>query len=288
MINTKRLLGLFMALLLIATLAACAAKTENSAATPAPASRDSNGNTAAEAKAGSPGAGEAPIQSNRKIIMNASVVVRVQSIAEAVKQAEERAHQIGGHVKKSYLDERSGSVTLMIPAGSLDSFIESIDTMGKILNKEKSSEDVTDIYYDTEVRIKNLETQIVTMRALLQREGWKVSEILEIEREIRRLTDELEILKGQMTNLDRRIQFSQLNIRFIMENTSVDIVDNDTFAYKIRLAFNYGVEALMQAVTLAVSLIVFLLPLVPVAVAVYAAWRYVIKPLAIRFKKVKK
>ncbi|NLK35533.1 MAG: DUF4349 domain-containing protein, partial [Gracilibacteraceae bacterium] len=41
---------------------------------------------------------------------------------------------------------------------------------------------MTDSYFDTQIRIKNLEAEIETMRNLLQKPGWKVSEILEIER----------------------------------------------------------------------------------------------------------
>jgi predicted nucleotide-binding protein (sugar kinase/HSP70/actin superfamily) len=44
-----------------------------------------------------------------------------------------------------------------------------------------------------------------------------------IEREIRRLTDELESLKGYITNLDRQVTYSEIQIRFEKNQSAIDV-----------------------------------------------------------------
>ncbi len=278
MLRKRSIICLIMSMLLIATMAACAKKAETPMATSPEMASDM---ATMENKA----AGGAPAQSSRKLIFNANATIRVKDIQEAVVAAEKNALDIGGYVRNSFVNEYHGRVTLMIPAGDFDAFLGKLDAYGKVLHKEKGTQDVTELYFDTEIRIKNLEAELETLRGLLRREGWKVSELLEIEREIRRLTDELELLKGQLTGLDRRVEFSQLDIEFAAEQTRVELDDRDSFIYQIKVAFNYGIEALMRLITIAVSIVVFLVPLLPVAIVIYILVRFVIKPIARRTKK---
>lgn len=221
--------------------------------------------------------------SNRKIILNIDASIRVNNIAKSITDIENMTKASGGYVKSSYLNENNGNVSLMIPTSKVDGFVLDLNSIGKILRKNTSTEDVTDRYFDTEIRIKNLETEIEIMRKLLQKDGWKISEILEIEREIRRLIDELEILKAQITNMDRRIQFSQLNISFSVEKSNIG-VDDESFTYKIKRAFLDGIDSLIFVVTYITSSLVFLLPLLPIIVVLYPIWRFIVKPILNKIK----
>lgn len=257
-------------------------KAANEAAPSAPPQADF-------AEAPQEAAGAAPSASaeqapNRKLIVRLFMELRVDSIEKSILDAEAKAAAVGGYVRESYQYESSGQLTIMIPAGKVDAFTASLKSLGKVINSNRKTEDVTDSYFDTQIRIKNLETELETMRSLLQKPGWKVSEILEIEREIRRLTDELETLKGYLTNLDRQITYSEVQISFAKNQAAIDNSNQDSLGYKLTLSLKNGIDFLISIVTGILSLAVFILPISPVIAILYFLLR---KPLR-RFKRKEK
>ena len=258
---------ILMAVLLAVVFGACSAKTARDNAAAAP-------QTVENQKA----AATKPEDANRKIIVNANAALRVESLSAGMDALDSLTKELGGYTRDSYLDEDSGRLSSMIPADNLDIFLGRLDKLGKVVNKSKTSQDVTDTYFDTQTRIKNLEAEIETMRKLLQKEGWKVSDLLEIEREIRRLTDELELLKGQMTNLDRSIKYSQVDINLILAGTSVQTGSSDDFGYRIKTSFKSGIGFLTAMLAALASFAAFMLPLLPIGLILYIIWRKLIKP----------
>lgn len=271
----KGLSVFLIVMLCVSLIAGCSAKKATEAAPKAaPAETQAKQKTAENAAAGE--AGSVPL--NRKLIVTVNATLRVDHMQESIIEVERLTQELGGYVKESRLDEDDVWFSLMVPAGSTDSFMERLEGVGVFISKNKMTEDVTDAYFDTQTRIKNLESEIETLRKLLQKEGWKVSEILEIEREIRRLTEELELLKGQITNLDRRIQFSQISIRLLSSGTEIKAENPDELGYKAKMAFKNGVEMLIGGFIALVSLIAFLLPIAPFIAAAYFLWKKVMKP----------
>lgn len=273
----KRSLGLILFIILIVAsimFAGCSGRTANESA-PAESPK---ADYAAEEQGT---AGTAPVTTsaqtpNRKLIVKLSMDMRVDNIEKSILDAEAMAVTAGGYTRESYQNESSGQLTIMIPAGKVDTFVSSLRSLGKIINSNRKTEDVTDSYFDTQIRIKNLETEIETMRNLLQKPGWKVSEILEIEREIRRLTDELESLKGHITNLDRQITYSEVRISFEKSQIAIDSASQDSLGYKLQLALKSGMDLLINIVISLLSLIAFILPISPFIAIAYFLLR---KPL---------
>ena len=281
-IMKKRSLGLILfTILIIASIisAGCSGKAANESAPAEPSRADyAAGEQKPAATMPSPAPSQMP---DRKLIVMLSLDMRVDNIEKSMLDAETMAAASGGYTRESFQNEFSGQLTVMIPAGKADTFVSSLRSLGKIINSNKKTEDVTDSYFDTQIRIKNLEAEIETMRNLLQKPGWKVSEILEIEREIRRLTDELESLKGYITNLDRQITYSEVRIRFEKSQISIDSASQDSLGYKLQLALKRGIDLLINIVISLLSLIAFILPISPFIAAAYFLFR---KPLR-RFKK---
>jgi len=221
-------------------------------------------------------------ETNRKLIVKLSMEMRVDEIEKSISDTEAMAAAAGGYIKESYQNEFSAQITLMIPAEKVDTFTTGLRGLGKVLNSNRNTEDVTNSYFDTQIRIKNLEAEIETMRNLLQKQGWKVTEILEIEREIRRLTDELETLKGYLTNLDRQITYSEVRINFEKSQVAIDSENENDLGYKLKVALNNGVGLLVKVFTALLSVIAFLLPIAPIIIIAYFLLR---KPIRRYIKK---
>ena len=280
----KRFLVSILFIILIFTsiiFTGCSSKAANEAA---PAAEPSKADISAEEK-GEVGAAPTSTSTqvpNRKLIVKLLMEMRVDDIEKSILDAEAMAATVGGYTRESYQNELSGQLTLMIPAGYVDTFTTSLRSLGKIINSNRKTEDVTDSYFDTQIRIKNLEAEIETMRSLLKKPGWKVSEILEIEREIRRLTDELESLKGYITNLDRQISYSEVRISFGKSQIAIDSSNQDGLEYKLKLSLKSGINLLVSIATGILSLIAFILPISPFAIIGYFILR---KPIRRFYKK---
>lgn len=278
----KRSLGSVLFIILIAAsiiFTGCSSKAANEAA---PAKAPKTEFTAEEKDtAGTTPASTSEPTPNRKLIVKLFMEMRVDNIEKSILDVETMAANADGYTRESYQNEFSGRLTIMIPAGNVDTFTAGLKGLGKIINSNRKTEDVTDSYFDTQIRIKNLETEIETMRSLLQKPGWKVSEILEIEREIRRLTDELESLKGYITNLDRQITYSEVQISFEKSQAAIDSTSQDSLGYKMKVALKSGMNLLVGIVTAILSFAAFILPISPFIAIAYFILR---KPLR-RFHK---
>lgn len=283
----KRSLGLILFVFLIITsivFTSCSSKTT---APSAPAAEKSKGDYAAVKNKAADSAQKATAEQapNRKLIVRLFMEMRVDDVEKSINDAEAMALTAGGYIRESYQNTESGQLTIMIPAGRVDTFTSSLKSLGKMINSNRNTEDVTDSYFDTQIRIKNLETEIETMRNLLQKQGWKISEILEIEREIRRLTDELETLKGYLTNLDRQVTYSEVRINFTKSQAAIDTTNQDGLGYKLQLALKGGVNLLVQLVTSILTVIVFILPISPFVLAAYFIVRFARKRLSKKAEK---
>ncbi len=106
------------------------------------------------------------------------------------------------------------TMTVRIPAQYFDAFIADISNGVKYFDtKEISSTDVTEQYVDTEARIKA--KKVLEQRYLeLIAKAKKVSEILEIEKELSTIREEIEAKEGQLRYMKSRVALSTINIEF--------------------------------------------------------------------------
>jgi len=148
-------------------------------------------------------------ETERKIIYNASMRIEVDEIEEQTKAVIAKAKRQGGYMVSSDID----NVTVRIPAEKLNAFMDEVATMGEVESRNVYSQDVTEAYADMDIRLENAKKSRKRYLELLNKAD-KVSDILEIERELERLNTQIEQLKGQLNSYDKQIQYSSVSVRF--------------------------------------------------------------------------
>ena len=121
----------------------------------------------------------------------------------------ELVNKHGGFVASSdtdrtYNDRQTGTWVIRIPVDSYSAFLRGVSVLGFAESRSENAQDVTEEYVDVEARIKNkskLEERIITM--LEERTG-KLSDVLEIERELSRVREEIERMEGRLRFLKDR------------------------------------------------------------------------------------
>lgn len=170
---------------------------------------DAKGETAPEAVRA--GAGD-------KLARRASLQLKVDSLTASAERIRSIAASQGGAVVSEELyssagvrPDTSGSMTISVPASSLESTIGLIEKVGNVQFRSSSSEDVTGTYVDTEARVASLTESVGRIRELLAT-AKNVSDLVALEGELSRRQAELDALTAQLANLKDSVAMSPISL----------------------------------------------------------------------------
>ncbi len=99
-----------------------------------------------------------------------------------------------------------------VPVDHFDSFVESIVALGELERNNRTSQDVTEQYYDIEARIKNKRLEEQTLAKILQERSGKLEDVLKIEIELSRVRGEIEQLEGKIRVLENLSSLATLTL----------------------------------------------------------------------------
>ncbi|MBI4819025.1 MAG: DUF4349 domain-containing protein [Deltaproteobacteria bacterium] len=119
----------------------------------------------------------------------------------------ELAKSLGG-----YAETRTpSSIVLRVPTAKLDEALGKIGEKGEIAEKWISAEDVTDTKAELVVRAENLRKLEARLRELAAI-GQTVTELLEVEKELARVSTELLVLEDKIRRLEQRVAFAIVSV----------------------------------------------------------------------------
>jgi len=149
----------------------------------------------------------APPAIARKIIYDAQIDLIVESVDPVAKKVARLVSDARGYVAEQNLTGSPGSTRSMrwkirVPVDSFDSLVDSILSLGELERNNRTSQDVTEQYYDIEARIKNKKVEEQTLNKILQERSGKLEDVLKIEIELSRVRGEIEQLEGKIRVLE--------------------------------------------------------------------------------------
>lgn len=158
----------------------------------------------------------APRPVETKIIKNANLRYASEDISKSFTTIQKAVSKyqatISNDASGKEYEETYRNLTIRIPNQYFDSFISDISQgIQHFDTKEISQQDVTEEYVDVESRMhakKKLEERYLQ---LLQKAN-KVSEMLEIEKQLAEIREEIEAKEGQLRYLQNRVTLSTIHI----------------------------------------------------------------------------
>lgn len=106
------------------------------------------------------------------------------------------------------------NLTIRVPGQNFDAFINAISKgVSYFERKDISSQDVTEEYIDLTTRLNTKRKLEERYLQILQR-ATKISEVLEIEKQISTIREEIEAKQGQLKYLESRVSESTVTIEF--------------------------------------------------------------------------
>ena len=154
-------------------------------------------------------ASDAFTQHGPMLIYTATLNLAVFQVADASKQVEVMAREVGGFLAR----RDDTSLVIRVPAAKFEDVIKRIEKLGDVLHRNVVAEDVTEQFMDAEVRLKNARAVRDRLQELLAK-ATKVDDSLAIEKELTRVGTEIETLEGKLKYLRDRVMFSTITISF--------------------------------------------------------------------------
>jgi len=228
-----------------------------------------------------------PQATDRKIIMNAEMEIKVKEADGVIAKISAAAKTSGGYVQDNRQQGtkqqgRSIQMTLRVPAGSYDSIVTLIAGLGEeVLSRREWTDDVTAEYLDLDARIKTQEVHLDQLQKLYSK-GGTIKEMMELEQEIARVTSDIESMKGRFRFLTHQVDFSTITVRLYEPGSATPIKPPKTVMERVNLEFTNSWHG---AVNFTGNAVVFLAGAVPVLVylAIVGGVAYLVLRYARRF-----
>jgi len=162
-----------------------------------------------------PDADEQPTQqqqqqaADRMLVYRGSVAVEVARADDAAAAFLAKVAEWGGHLSS----QRGPQYVVRVPAARFETAFQWVRAAGRVLDESREASDVTDQYLDVGIRLENARKSRERLLALLAKAD-KVEDMLKIEEQLRRLTEEIERMEGQQKLLADQVAMATLTATF--------------------------------------------------------------------------
>jgi hypothetical protein len=218
---------------------------------------------------------QVPAAVERVVIKNASLEIVVQDPITAVDAITRMAEEMGGFVVNSNTyrirtqrgnEVPEANITVRVPATRLNEAMERIkalvgDPGEDVINENISGQDVTQEYTDLQSRLKNQEDAAAVLRAIMD-EAKRTEDVLQVYQELNRVTEQIEVLKGQIKYYEESSRLSAISVRIQSKDAVAPItVAGWTPVGDARDAFQALVDTLQYLARASTWIVIFCLPL---------------------------
>jgi hypothetical protein len=206
------------------------------------------------------------------IIRTGNASVEIQSLDPGVMKLRQLASQLGGYVANSSFSGgrdqvKTAMLEMKIPAAKYDQAVSGLNGIGKLESINTAAEDVGEEYVDVAARVANSHRLEERFIALLATRTGKLQDVLNVERELARVREEIERNEGRMRYLKTRTAISTLSV---MVHEPYPILGRNPGENPLVVAVR---QAWRNFVALIAGFIASLGVLIPVAVMAGLAWR---------------
>lgn len=156
-----------------------------------------------------PGNNAAPARVDRLLIQRGEIRVEVARPEDVARDFLAKVKEWGG-----YLQNQTGaSLVVRLPAAKFDEAFAAVRALGRVLAESRQADDVTEEYVDLGIRLDTAKKARDRLLEVLQK-AEKVEDILKVEAELRRLTEEIERMEGRRKFLADQVALATLRVTF--------------------------------------------------------------------------
>jgi len=226
------------------------------------------------------------IQTNRKVIQSAYIVMETLAFDPSVKAVKDMTYEYKGYFETMQVDGkrmdladheqyRNARFVIRIPKEKYEYFLNAFEKLGNLVVNELNSEDVTDVYVDTEARVKSLKIQEERLLNILS-EATKIEDIITLEERLSNIRYDIESYSGSIRKWDNLVEFTTIELA-IREVQEVTVPAPETTVSRATESFTDSTEAVVDIVKALVVFIFGFIPFLVILVPIGLLVRYFMK-----------
>ena len=151
------------------------------------------------------------------IIRTGTATIKVDSLEPAVARLRLLATSVGGYVGNTSMQTgsdqlRSATVEIKVPAPRWGQLVAGLKPIGTLESENENAEDVGEEFVDVQARVANAKRLEARLIELLANRTGKLTDALQVERELARVREEIERYEGRMRYLRTRAAISTMTV----------------------------------------------------------------------------
>jgi len=201
---------------------------------------------------------------DKKIIKNGDLDLKVNSVDDASQKISAIAKSNGGEVASSNFYQtttnlKSGTVTVKVPVANFEKTFADLKKVATLVVQESTSgQDVTEQYADLQAQLKNKQAEEQQYLEILK-QAQKISDILEVTQQLSQVRGEIERLQGRIKFMDSETDMSSISIT-LSEDTNITFADSWRPWQVVKETFNSLVKDVQKFINFLIVLIIQVIP----------------------------
>jgi hypothetical protein len=155
------------------------------------------------------GEGSEPVSRERKVIYTVTFNMETDDFTAAVALIRGQVKIVGWSDNEN-VTSAYAAFTLRVKTEKLDEFIDSVKSGGAISDYSKSSQDISEQYYDIQSRIESLEAELTRLRELYTTAS--INDVFTISAQISNVEAQIRNLNSTLNSYDSRVDYSTVYI----------------------------------------------------------------------------
>jgi uncharacterized small protein (DUF1192 family) len=151
---------------------------------------------------------------------------------------------------------RGLSATLRLPAGQVDTGLNDLKQLGRLMDESQNISDITGQYVDLAARLSNARNSEQRLLELMRERAGNLKDVVEMEREISSVREQIERMEAQRKDLNNKEQFATIQLELAEEYHAQPGPPPPSTAAQVQSA---AVEGVQSAAENAVEITLFVL-----------------------------
>ena len=169
----------------------------------------------------------------------ASTDVSSSNFENTINEVELLVKNFNGNISNTYLStnyqgHKSYNLTMNIPAGDFENFLQAVEDISKFTNINLNANDVTKYVLDIDSRLKSLNDEKEALEEI-KAEAVSTSDKLQVQSQLRYINQDIQVLEGQKEYYENSISYSSLTLD-IREGSGVSLF---SWNYYVQRALNW-------------------------------------------------
>jgi hypothetical protein len=218
--------------------------------------------------------------SGAMLVRHGQASVEVKHVDDAVTKMRQTAAQFGGFVANTSFkggrdEQRAATLEIRVPTGQFDALVSALGGLGKVESVSATAEDVADEYVDLGARLVNARRVEARLIEMLATRTGKLSDVLTVEQELRRVREEIERYDARLKWLERRAALSSLDVAM---HEPLPLIERQPGPGPLAEAFAQAWARAIGVLAWCIAMLGVLIPLLAIGLGVALLARRLLRP----------